>query len=63
MDTQTTTTCVNCERSDEQTPLITLTFKGETKFICAQCLPALIHKTQTLADKFPGIEMPQSNEH
>lgn len=57
------TTCVNCNRSDEQTPLITLTFKGETKFICAQCLPLLIHKTHELADKFPGIELPQNSEH
>lgn len=56
-------TCVNCDRSDEQTPLITLTFKGETKFICAQCLPLLIHKTHTLAEKFPGIELPQNSEH
>lgn len=58
MDTQTTKTCVNCKRSDEQTPLLTLTFKGEEKFICGQCLPLLIHKTHLLADTFPGIELP-----
>ncbi len=51
------TKCVNCERTDEQTPLITLTFKGELYFICAQCLPVLIHKTPMLAEKFPGMEL------
>ena len=52
--------CVNCKRSEEKTPLLVLTFKGEENFICAQCLPVLIHKMHVLADKFPGIELPQN---
>lgn len=63
MGTQTTKTCVNCNRSEEKTPLLVLTFKGEEKFICAQCLPLLIHKTHLLVEKFPGIELPQNTEH
>jgi len=55
--------CVNCKRSETQTPLLSLAFKGEAYFICAQCLPVLIHKTHLLADKFPGIELPQAGEH
>ena len=50
MGTQTKKTCVNCNRSEE-------------KFICAQCLPLLIHKTHLLVEKFPGIELPQNTEH
>ena len=49
-------TCLNCGRTDGQIPLITITFKGEEKCICPQCLPVLIHKTHLLADKLPGIE-------
>jgi hypothetical protein len=49
-------TCINCNRTDEKIPLITITFKGEEKHICPQCLPVLIHKTHLLADKLPGIE-------
>lgn len=49
--------CLNCNRSEEKTPLLVLTFKGGENFICAQCLPILIHKTHVLADKFPGIEL------
>jgi hypothetical protein len=49
--------CINCERTDEQIPLVHLTFKGETKFICAQCFPTLIHKIHLLADKLPGVEI------
>ena len=52
--------CVNCKRSEEKTPLLVLTFKGEEHFICAQGLPVRIHKMHVLADKFPGIELPQN---
>jgi hypothetical protein len=57
MTEQNEKTCLNCNRTDEQTPLITLTFKGEAKYICAQCLPILIHKTHLLAEKLPGMEI------
>jgi hypothetical protein len=33
-----------------------MTFKGETKYICPQCLPVLIHKPANLAGKLPGAE-------
>lgn len=56
-------TCINCGRTDEKAPLLTLTFSGEEKFICAQCLPILIHKTQLLADKLPGVETPPPATH
>lgn len=49
--------CIHCERTDEQAPLLTLIFKGETRLICAQCLPVLIHKIQLLADKLPGVQI------
>jgi hypothetical protein len=48
--------CLNCNRSENETPLINLTFHGKTWFICPQCLPALIHKPHTLAGKLEGVE-------
>lgn len=56
-------TCLNCNRSEEKTPLITLAFKGETRYICPQCLPVLIHKSQQLAEKLPGMETTPPAEH
>ena len=47
--------CLNCGKSEQEVPLLHLTFKGESKHICAQCLPILIHKPQQLADKLPGF--------
>lgn len=51
--------CLNCDHTDSQIPLLNLTFKGEAKYICAQCFPILIHKIHLLADKLPGVEIPQ----
>ena len=63
MTEQTEKTCVNCNRTDEQIPLLNLTFKNETKYICPQCLPVLIHKIHLIADKFPGIEIAPATDH
>ncbi len=63
MNEQKEKTCINCERTDVQIPLITLTFKGDAKYICAQCLPVLIHKTHLLADKLPGVEIAPPVNH
>ncbi len=49
--------CLNCDRTDQQIPLLHLTFKNETKYICPQCMPVLIHKIHTLAEKLPGVEI------
>ena len=57
MNEQNKKICLSCDHTDEQVPLVHLTFKNETKCIYAQCLPVLIHKTYTLADKLPGIEI------
>jgi hypothetical protein len=58
-----TKSCLNCGRTDEQIPVITLTFKGETLYICPQCLPNLIHRPQVLADKLPGIDVTPGSGH
>jgi hypothetical protein len=57
MSNETQKICLNCERTDDVIPLLHLTFKNETKYICPQCLPTLIHKIHLLAEKLPGAEM------
>jgi hypothetical protein len=57
-------TCLNCERTEQEAPLLMLTFKSEAKFICAQCLPTLIHKPHLLVEKLPGMQItPAKHEH
>lgn len=48
--------CLNCKTSENEKPLLVLTYKEETRYICPQCLPLLIHKPQKLAEKLPGAE-------
>lgn len=52
----TENTCLNCNRSADLTPLVSLEYRGQTYFICPECFPILIHKPQTLAGKLPGSE-------
>jgi len=56
-------TCLNCGKTDEKVPLLNLTFKGEARYICAQCFPMLIHKIHLLADKLPGVEIAPPADH
>ncbi len=55
--------CINCERSVEQVPLLTLTIKTGPAYICPQCLPTLIHEPQNLVGKLAGAEALQPHEH
>lgn len=47
--------CFNCNRSEQEVPLLVLNFQERQWYICPQCLPALIHKPHTLAAKLPGM--------
>ena len=59
-------TCLKCQRTEEQVPLIVLQFRQEAIHICPQCLPILIHKPYQLAEKLPGFtpsENPPPDDH
>ncbi len=50
--------CLNCNRTEQEYPLIRLTYQGKELYICPQCLPTLIHEPQNLADKIPNFIPP-----
>lgn len=50
------TRCLNCNRSDEEIPLVSLRYAGKQAWVCSQCMPVLIHKPQQLAGKLAGAE-------
>ncbi len=59
---ETHTACMNCARADTRVPLVQLRFHERTLYICPQCLPALIHHPERLAEKlaaFAGGEKQQ----
>jgi len=49
-------TCLSCNASEQEKPLLEIKYKGEEIYICPQCLPLLIHKPANLAAKLPGAE-------
>ena len=49
-------TCLNCEASQSDKPLLTMKYQDEEIYICPQCLPILIHKPANLVGKLPGAE-------
>jgi hypothetical protein len=46
--------CLSCERTDDDIPLVSLTYRGTVKYICPECLPTLIHHSERLAAKIVG---------
>ena len=54
--------CLYCKRDSDQVPLITLTYQGQKKFICAQHLPILIHEPGKLTGILHGAELMQPSE-
>jgi hypothetical protein len=49
-------TCVYCQRTANEVPLIILRYQDSESWICPQHLPILIHKPEQLADVLPGAE-------
>ncbi len=50
--------CFNCDKTDEQVPLIAWRHRGHALSICADCLPLLIHKRDQLMAKWPPKDGP-----
>jgi len=48
--------CLNCGRSEDEVPLVTLRYSGEARWICSQCFPLLIHHPERLSSKLPRAE-------
>ncbi len=56
-------TCLVCEQSSQEIPLLVLEFQGQQYWICPQHLPILIHHPDQLVGKLPGAENLQPNNH
>ncbi len=48
--------CFNCDQSENEAPLVVLQYRGDTMYVCPECLPVLIHRPDKLAGKLPGAE-------
>jgi len=59
---QNTNNCLNCNSSENDIPLIKLTYSKQPAYICSHCLPLLIHHSEQLIGKLKGAEnIPAAN--
>jgi hypothetical protein len=56
-------TCLSCSRSENEIPLVTLTYSSKPAYICSHCLPLLIHHPEQLIGKLKGAENIPPAEH
>ena len=55
--------CLNCNRSENEIPLVNLTYTKKPAYICSSCLPLLIHQPQQLIGKLEAAENIPPAEH
>ncbi len=48
--------CLVCDKSEQEVPLIMLTYKGNELRICPQHMPVLIHNPHQLIGKVDGAD-------
>jgi len=56
-------TCLSCNRSENEIPLVTLTYAAKPAYICSYCLPLLIHHPEQLIGRLEGAENIPPAEH
>jgi hypothetical protein len=56
-------TCLNCNQTEEQVPLVTLQYQHQQAFICSQCFPTLIHSPAKLSGKLKDADKVQPAGH
>ena len=54
--------CLNCNKTEQEYPLLKLAYQGKELYICPQCLPILIHKPYQLKDKIPDFVPPATSQ-
>lgn len=53
MNDSTPEKCLNCEATQDDTPLMLWRFQGRELWLCADCIPLMIHKRGQLMVKWP----------
>lgn len=56
-------TCLVCQQSNQEIPLLTLEYQGKQYWICPQHFPILIHQPHLLVGKLPGAEKLTGHQH
>jgi hypothetical protein len=55
--------CAVCGHGDDDAPLVALSYRGDSLWICPQHMPALIHDPGQLSGLVPGAENLTAGDH
>jgi len=55
--------CLSCNMSENEIPLVTLTYSSKPAYICSHCLPLLIHHPEEFIGRLKGAENIPPAEH
>lgn len=58
MPDPTLATCVSCGRDEQAVPLVAWRYQQHAFWLCADCLPQMIHKRAALMQKLTGAVPP-----
>ncbi len=56
-------TCIVCNQSSQEIPLLAIEYQDRQYWICPQDFPILIHQPQQLIGRLPGAEKLRGHEH
>ncbi len=62
-ETKPAHTCLACQKSSDETPLIMLEYRGSIHWICREHFPLLIHNPAQLVGRLADAESLKSTEH
>lgn len=48
--------CFNCNSSEQDVPVVSLTYRGKQLWICPRCIPSLIHEPHIVQDSLNRAE-------
>jgi len=55
--------CLSCNRSENEIPLVTLSYSSKPAYICSYCLPLLIHHPEQLIGRLEGADKIPPADH
>ncbi len=60
---ETKPTCLVCNQTSDEIPLIAISYQGRQYWICPSDFPVLIHQPGLLVGKLPGADRLRPREH
>ncbi len=55
--------CFNCQRSEDEIPVISWKYQGQALWVCSECMPSIIHKWPQVVARMEQQKEELSHQH